>query len=296
MTGRLSVRGLLFSILVVGMGCAVNVILHHDPVLTAWSLKAPQAAARDLIPLAEPSVVVPFDLTSLGVPEGYRPHWKALDLDGGRMQLSVLETPFKIQQTRNGSEYYAYVAGLMHQMAFNVSKDKPDSPLVSDLQGLSMSAQHMGYGVESAWHARFEGVPRSDMQHIQVHDALSQSLEALNPQGMIKLDYNQDGALVAHEQAQAASTREGTSLAEFHRKLAAVMAHPDSKRYPQAMAALKRQAALLDSLSHHLSMRYENTLYCGAGNHRTGCDGRAMYVRLYVTQTLKDAEIAAALR
>ncbi len=290
MPGRLNVRGVVFSVAVVTMGAVVNLIIQdHAAQLGVSGLTGAEAQAIGGVPvpveLPEPLLGAVFDPASLHLPEGFQAQWQEVSLDGGGVKLKTLERKFSLAQTENGSgsEYYDYAAALFDQMSSQVK----DPQLSGKLHTLSQRAQHLGYQVRQASALQFEGAPSGDMGHLQVHAAILAHLEDLNQNPVVRVNYDPDGHPLGH--AGAAASVPGKSLQGFHQNVQAILDDPASARYPQTMSLLRQEAALLEKLSTHLSLRWESTLDCSGG---PDCAGRAMYVRLYTRQTLPAKEIA----
>lgn len=288
MPGRLSVRGIAFSIAVVAMGAVVNMILHDHAAqlgVSGWTVAEARAVEGAPVMAEVPAAAAPgFDPASLHLPDGFTPAWTDVALDG-HVRLKTLQRKFSLSQTENGSgsEYYDYSAALFEQMAAQVEEPR----LAGKLHTLSRQAQHLGYQVRQASALRFEGAPSGDMAHLQVHADILAHLEDLNANPVVRASYDPDGHPLGD--AGAAASVPGKSLQGFQQNVQAILDDPASTRYPQTMGLLRQEAALLEKLSTHLSLRWESTLDCSGDSH---CAGRALYVRLYTRQTLPASEIA----
>lgn len=292
MPGRLSVRALMFSLSVVAMGYLVHgVIEDQADRLGLGALASGQAQAVEGVPASEPQPeALAFDPGSVSLPGSFQPHWQALKLDDGLVELQVLERKFGLAETTygSGSEYFDYAAALFEQMADEIHE--PD--LTRRLHRLSKEAQGMGFRIREAAGLRYDGPANNDMAHLQVHAALRSYLEPIQSQALVKLDYNQHGQLVQRLEP-VANAEGGDILRKFRQEVSAILNHPASARYPESMALLKQEAGLLDQLASHLSMRWESTLAC---SQTRDCSGRAMYIRLYARQTLPAEAVETSYR
>jgi hypothetical protein len=289
---HLHAKALLFSSASVGFALIATFFFYDGPLqIPRFEASASAQAATDdwneTVEAIEhgspPNSKADQPLAGL-LPSSFQSKWTTVTLDGGQMHLHMLSTPFRLSHTRNqaGSEAFDYASYLFEQMA----KEMKSPELAARLQALSLQAQTLGHTVRSASSIQYSGPPGEDMTHLQVRSSILFHLNKLNPNALVNASYNQKGQLLEENVKQG--TAIGEDLQALMEKATSVLQHPSAQRYSQTMQLVQQETELLKTLSSHLTLRWESTLYCGKT-----CNDVATYVRIYTRQTLPETTLAA---
>lgn len=211
------------------------------------------------------------------VPSGFQASWKEQNLDGGQIRLKLLKTPFAMGQTEYGlgGEYFAYAAGLFHQIA-----DQVQSPALGDnLRMLTTQAQGLGNTVREAGSLRFEGKPSPDLKHLQVRENLRVLAQSLGGASMLTATYDEKGRLL--EQKQLLLATSGESLEAFLEKSRAILQSKEARQYPETMRVIRSQSEWLERVAKSVAVRWDDTRYCPGA-----CTAHSVHLKVYAQQQL----------
>lgn len=245
-----------------------------------------ELAAANTAPSAAVEVPVPMDYPYT-LPIGFSPDWTHVSLDGD-ISMQVLGESLPLPQTRQqlGAEYYEYSAYLYRQAAVQIR----DTEMAGQLEQLSRTAETLGQRLQKAATLRFEGLPDESLKHLKVRGQLLGQLEELNTRSLRVTDLDQHGQAVYPQQPRRDAYQAGALIRQFQTELATLKALPAAQSYPQVMALVTHQAALMERLARNVELRWETVFHCDEPGQPT----RTLRMKLFAAQSLKPEQVSLA--
>ncbi|MGE0199622.1 MAG: hypothetical protein AB7P76_01500 [Candidatus Melainabacteria bacterium] len=184
--------------------------------------------------------------------------WTPVQLDNGQIEVELLQDAgFMDTHEQLGLTHFVYAGYLYEQVASRLAR-RGENALASEVYALATHANQMAAHLRDAAAIEFNGIPTTDLPHLQVRTQLMDSLAALRQDTLYLVDRNARG-LILHQSHTADSPVYGATMSAFVDQLDRVRHSALANTHPQTLQLLEQQAEDLMRLAAHLQVRWEST-------------------------------------